>query len=113
MPSAAATAILEFGKLIHTEASRPAVERGPKRIATAEQRLIEMLSTDDNPHLKPALQFHISKPIDPLQLRILSLVGYLQPCARYPVAVTDVAIAGAEDEPARIIEARQTITQLL
>ncbi|MCG3147933.1 MAG: ATP-dependent Clp protease ATP-binding subunit ClpX [Verrucomicrobiae bacterium] len=113
MPSAAATAILEFGKLIHTEASRPVAEHDPKRILTAERRLIEQLSVDDNPLLKPALLFHVSRPIEPLVVRVLALVAYLQLCTNFRVAITDVAIAATEDDTARIITARQVITSLL
>src|SRR5205085_2281631 len=94
-------------------ASLSSTKRDPQRIATVEQKLVEQLTTDDNPLLKPALRFHVSKPIDPLVLRILALTSYLQTCSNFRAAIPDVAVAVAEDNPARILEARQCITQLL
>ena len=111
MPSTAATLILEFGKLIHHETKRQ--DPDPRRVECAEQRLIEQLSIDPNPHLKPALLFHVSKSIDPLQLRILSLVSYLQLCTQYCTAITDIAIDVGDNEPPKILVARQVIAQLL
>jgi len=113
VPSIAANLILEFGKLIHTEAKRVANERHPARVEEAAQRLITQLVADNNCHLKQALLFHVSKPIDPVQLRILALVSYLQLCTTFRVAISDVAIAVGDDEPGQILEARQTISQLL
>ena len=113
MPSPAATAILQFGRTIHAEAQRPAAERDPQHVETAEARLIEQLATDDNPLLKPALMFHVSKPLDPLVLRVLSLVAFIELGTNCCATVSDVANAVADHEPSKLLEARQTITRLL
>jgi hypothetical protein len=113
MPSAAAISILEFGRLLHYEASQEPSQRELRRVEVAEERLIERLSHDSNTLLKPALQFHVSKPIEPLTLRVLSLVAFLQLCLGNKVAIGQVAAAVGGFEPARVIEARLTISQLL
>jgi hypothetical protein len=77
MPSPAAISILEFGQLIHHEASQEPSQRELRRVEVAEERLIERLSHDSNTLLKPALMFHATKPIEPLVLRTLSMVAFL------------------------------------
>jgi len=114
MASPAAIAILHFGKLIHAEATQKPGESDPRRVETAEERLIEQLSADrSNTLLKPALNFHATKPLEPLALRVLSLVAFVQLCTNQLASISQVAIAVADDEPARILEARQWITRLL
>jgi ATP-dependent Clp protease ATP-binding subunit ClpX len=115
MPSPAAIAILHFGKLIHAEATLKPGESDPRRVETAEARLIEELTADrSNTLLKPALIYHVGKPIEPIVLRILALVAYLQLATNYATAISDVAVAVAgDDEPAKVIEARQAVTRLL
>ena len=57
--------------------------------------------------------FHISKPIEPLVLRVLALVAFIELGTNCCATVSDVANAVADHEPGKLLEARQTITRLL
>jgi hypothetical protein len=113
-PVSAAIAILEFGRLIQEEDQRRIAARKPSQLQEAEEQLIARLSTDKNTLLKPVLNFNVSKPIEPITLRVLAVVAYLQLCtAKFGGAISDVARVVADGIPATIIEARQTISKLL
>ena len=101
-PVSAAVAILEFGRLLFEEGQRRSTDRKPSLLQEAEEQLNTRLSTDKNTLLKPALNFHVSKPIDPLTLRVLAVVAYQQLCAsKFAGAISDVARAVASGNQRR------------
>jgi ATP-dependent Clp protease ATP-binding subunit ClpX len=113
-PVSAAAVILDYGRLLHEEDQRRNTDRNPAHLQEVEEQLIARLSTEKNTLLKSALNFHISNPIDPLTLRVLAVVAYLELCTDWQsVPIGYVAKAVACGEPAEMIEARRTITQLL
>jgi hypothetical protein len=76
--------------------------------------LLTRLSTDKNNLLKPALNFNAGKPIDPLPLRVLAVVAYLELCTDWQmVAIGYVVKVVTSGEPAQTIEARQAVSRLL
>ena len=113
-PVSAAVAILEFGRLLQEEDQRHNANRNPSHLPETEEKLIAQLSSEKSSLLKSVFNFNVGKPIDPLALRVLALVSYLQLCTnRLTIVISDVAKAVASGEPAKMIEARRTITQLL
>jgi hypothetical protein len=76
--------------------------------------LITQLSTEKNSLLKSVFNFNVGKPIDPLALRVLAFVSYLQLCTnRLTIVISDVAKAVTAEKPAQMIEARQAVSRLL
>jgi ATP-dependent Clp protease ATP-binding subunit ClpX len=100
-------AILDFGRLLHHRAN-------PAELKGIEMKLIEQLGADRNSLLKPALDFHSSRPIDSIALRVLALVAYEQlAAAKFAVGIRDVVQVIAAGDPSGILTVRQTISKLL
>jgi ATP-dependent Clp protease ATP-binding subunit ClpA len=113
-PPPSPVALLEFGRVLQTESQRSAAGRNPTQLQEIEDQLIQRLSTEKNSLLKPALNFNAAKPIDPSALRVLAVVAYRQLCKnRLVVTVGDVVQAVAGDDPAKVLETRRTVSQLL
>ena len=113
-PATSAVAILEFGQLLHREDQRRPADRNPASVQEAEERLVSQLSIDKNTLVKPALGFNANKRLNPVAVRVLAVVAFQQLCAnKSGFAISDVARAVAGGNPATVIEARQTISELL
>src|SRR4051812_49104947 len=112
MPSAA-IAILEFGRVIHTEDKCSPTSRDPERRTQAQERLVSELVGTKSASLKAILNYGPTKPIDRVALRLVSLVAYQQLCTNKMVlGISDVVLAVAGDAPAAVLEARQVLSQL-
>ena len=112
-PSPIAVAILEFGRFLHIEERRHHSDRDAARIKQAEDQLIEKVLRAKSPTLRAALDYNVSKPIA-LVLRTLAYVAFVNLCStRYALCVAEVIKAVASVDPAAVLEARQTVSQLL
>ena len=113
-PSPIAVAILEFGRLLHAEERRHHSDRDVARLQRAEQQFLEIVLQARSPTLRAALDYNISKPIEPLVLRTLAYVAFINLCStRYALSLAEVVKAVTGDDPASVLEARQTVSKLL
>jgi hypothetical protein len=109
-----AVAILEFGRLLHSEERRHRSDRDSARLKEPEVQLIEGILREKSPTLRAALDYNVSKPIEPLALRTLAYVAFINVCStRYALCLAEIIKAVAGDDPAAVLEARQTVSKLL
>ena len=112
-PKSTAVLLLDFGKLLYNDDRRRQAERNPDRIAEVEAQLIEQISNEKGSALKSALNITISNRCDPIMLRILAVISYMQLCTdNFATPGWVVKIAGG-DEPASIIAARKMLSHML
>lgn len=111
MPSPAATAILNFGKLLW-ESSK--AQRDEAKIGEVQEKLIWSLVSEKSSLLRASLRYNNAGiNVEPMVLRAVSLVSYTTLCsARNAPTVAEIACAIAGDDPAKILEARETLSGL-
>ena len=113
-PNQTAIAILEYGKLLldeHEQYSRPP---SLSRLQHAEAQLIGRLQQDRSASLKQVFGFNPRTSVDTVALRVLSHVAYLSLCTNcIGVSVSEVVSTLAGNDPARVLEIRQTLSRLL
>jgi ATP-dependent Clp protease ATP-binding subunit ClpX len=113
-PDQTAIAILEYGKLLLDEHEHYCRAPDLSRLQQAEAQLIGKLQQDRSPSLKQVFGFNPSTSVDPLALRVLSHVAYLSLCTNcIGVSVSEVVSTLAGNDPARVLETRQTLSRLL
>jgi len=113
-PNQTAIAILQYGKLLHDEDRRYCLAADLSRLQQAERQLICRLQQDRSLSLKQIFGVNARSPVDPVILRVLSLVAYLSLCTnRLGTGLGEVVTAVGGADPATALETRQTVSQLL
>ena len=111
-PKTTAVLLLEFGRLLYCQ--RRQADHDPAQIEKAEEQLVAQVSSEKNSSLKLALNINISNPVDPVMLRIFAIVSYIQLCTDNSAAAVSTAVKlCVGEEPAAVLAARKTISQLL
>jgi len=109
-----AIAILQYGKLLHDEERRYCQGPDQSRLQQAERELICRLRQDRSDSLNQIFAVNAWTPVDPVTLRVLSLVAYLSLCTNRPgIGLSEVVMAVGGTDPAAVLDARQAVSRLL
>ncbi|HTS18009.1 MAG TPA: AAA family ATPase [Verrucomicrobiae bacterium] len=116
MPASPTTVeMLNYGRLLWQSAQRSPSQPEDAQIKAEENRLISLLYADSSTTLRQILNFsNNGKTMDPVALRVLCIIAHLTLCTtRLGTTVAEIACGIAGDDPARVLEARRTISGLL